>query len=224
MKIDKRKKYILAIDTETVQIGETIRDSLVYDIGYAIVDKKGNVYETGSFVVAEVFLKQELMETAYYAEKIPNYVEDINNGKRKIAYWRKIRQQILAVMRKYNCNTVMAHNASFDCCVLNKTEQAITGYRFYFPYGTIWWDTLKMAHDVIMIRPTYRRFCEKNGYMTNHKTPRPRLTAEILYRYLTGDNEFIESHTGLEDVLIEKEIFATCVRQHKKMRKLLFEK
>ena len=60
--------------------------------------------------------------------------------------------------------------------------------------------------------------------MTNHKTPRVRLTAEILYRYISGQHDFDESHTGLEDVLIETVIMAHCFRQHKKMEKRLFSK
>ena len=32
-------------------------------------------------------------------------------------------------------------------------------------------------------------------------------TAEIVWRYISGNNEFEESHTGLEDVLIEAEEF-----------------
>ena len=55
--------------------------------------------------------------------------------------------------------------------------------------------------------------------MTNHKTPRPRTTAEILYRYLSGNNDFVEEHTGLEDVLIEIEIFVQATRQKKKMKR-----
>jgi hypothetical protein len=37
------------------------------------------------------------------------------------------------------------------------------------------------------------------------------MTAEILYRYLSGDNDFEEQHTGLADVMIEKEIFKACM-------------
>ena len=55
------------------------------------------------------------------------------------------------------------------------------------------------------------------------KNGKVRLTAEILYRFIERQS-FIESHTGLEDVLIEKEILAYCKRQHKKMRKKLYEK
>ena len=41
--------------------------------------------------------------------------------------------------------------------------------------------------------------------------------------FISGNNEFEESHTGLEDVLIEAEIMFYCFRQHKPMRKALFE-
>jgi hypothetical protein len=58
--------------------------------------------------------------------------------------------------------------------------------------------------------------------MTKHKKPQVRLTAEILYRYISGDRDFIESHTGLEDILIETALLAHCFRQHKKMEKRLF--
>ena len=78
-----------------------------------------------------------------------------------------------------------------------------------------------MARDVISKMPTYQRFCEENGYLT--KNGQYRLTAEIICRFITKDNEFVENHTGLEDVLIEKDILAYCYKQHKKMRKSLFQ-
>jgi hypothetical protein len=78
-----------------------------------------------------------------------------------------------------------------------------------------------MARDVISKMPTFIRFCEKNGYLT--KNGKTQLKAEVLYRFISKDNDFIESHTGLEDVLIEKEILAYCYKQHKKMRKTLWE-
>ena len=72
--------------------------------------------------------------------------------------------------------------------------------------------------------PTYRRFCEENGFMTKHKTPQPQFTAEVLYRFISGNVDFIEEHTGLEDVLIETEILKYCKRQHKSMKYVLHEK
>ena len=66
-------KFIV-IDTETAN---TLDDPFTYDIGFAVVDIEGNVYEKYSFVVADIFLDKELMKSAYFADKIPQYWEDI---------------------------------------------------------------------------------------------------------------------------------------------------
>ena len=228
--MDKRKKYILMIDTETcngIMRGNKLdlTDSLVYDIGCAIVDKQGNVYETKSFVIYETFCgMKDVMQSAYYAEKIPKYWDDIKSGKRLLVSIYTARKSIIDLMKEYSCTTVCAHNARFDYNALNNTVRYLTKskYRYFFSYDCIWWDTLKMSRQIYKNRSTYNRFCTENGYKTKHKTPQNRLTAEILHRYLTGENDFIESHTGLEDVLIETHILAQCLRQHKKMIKELW--
>jgi DNA polymerase III epsilon subunit-like protein len=128
------------------------------------------------------------------------------------------------LIEKYRVVAVVAHNALFDYSATNATQRYITKskYRYFFPYGTVFYDTLKMAQDTICKQKSYINYCFENGYVTKHKNPRPRATAEIIYRYITGQHDFSEAHTGLEDVLIEAKIFAHCMRQHKKMRKNLF--
>ena len=230
MKIDKRKKYYLMLDTETcngiaTEKGLDLSQSLVYDIGCAIVDKRGNIYDEQSFVIIETFIgMKDVMQSAYYAKKIPMYWEDITLGQRQLVTLHTARTAILEMAKKYNAEIVVAHNAGFDLRALNNTQRYISKskYRYFFPYGFEWWDTLKMANDIYGKQPSYRKYCERNGYMTRHKVPRPRMTAEILHRYLTGNEDFEESHTGLEDVKIESQIFAQCMRQNKKMRKALY--
>ena len=230
--MDKRIHYIIVADTETcngVMIDEKLdlSDSLVYDLGFAVVDKRGHVYETYSFVIKEVFYgMKEVMRSAYYANKIPRYEKEINEGTRKVVSFFEARKTLLDTMAKYNTNTIAAHNARFDYNALNVTQRYLTKskYRYFFPYTTEFWDTLKMARQTIGKQKSYRLFCEMNNYMTKHKVPQVRLTAEILHRYLTGNKNFEESHTGLEDVLIEKDILAHCFRQHKAMKKVLFER
>jgi hypothetical protein len=80
---------------------------------------------------------------------------------------------------------------------------------------------MKMARDVILKMPTYRTFCENHGLLT--KNGRLSASAENLYRFIIKDPNFIESHTGLEDVQIERQILWYCLRQKKKMRKKLWE-
>ena len=221
IKIDKRKNYYLTIDTETAN---GLEDSLVYDIGGAIHDKEGNVYETFSFVIYEVFVgMKDLMQNAYYAEKIPMYEDDLRAGTRKMVQYKTARKHIADLCKKYDVRAIIAHNARFDYRATNTTQRYLTcsKYRYFLPYGLPIYDTLKMARVTIGKQKTYIQWCKNNGYMVNNN--RPRLTAEILYRYISGNNSFVEEHTGLGDVLIEKEIFAKCMRQHKKMEKRLFK-
>ena len=227
-KIDRRRTYLIMGDTETcntrMENGKLdMSDVLVYDFGFAVCDKQGRVYEKYSFIIKEIFFgMKDLMKTSYYAEKLPQYYEEIRNGQRKVVSLYEARQILANVMKEYETNIFVAHNARFDDNALKVTERYITKskYRYFLPFGTEVWDTMKMANDTICKQKTYKKFCEENGYLT--KNGQVRKTAEILYRYITKNNDFTESHTGLEDVMIEKEILAHCFRQHKAMRKKLY--
>lgn len=224
------KKY-MGFDTETCNSMEDengkldLSQSLVYDIGWEVINKYGKSYLKRSFVVEEIFFDAVLMDSAYYKEKIPSYLKDIKEGKRIVAPFKKIHEQFLKDKKKYKCTAIFAHNARFDYNALNVTLRYLTGSkeRYFFPYHYKIWDTLKMARDTIGKKEEYCNFCKENGYLTNHKKPQNRLTAEILYRYISNNPDFIESHTGLEDVEIEKEIFAYCLKHGgKEMRRSLF--
>ncbi len=215
-KIDRRKNYYLTIDTETAN---SLDDPLVYDIGGAVHDKKGNVYATFSFIIYEIFVgEKDLMRTAYYAKKIPRYEADLKAGNRKMVRWLTAKRHIEKLVEAFNIKAIIAHNMPFDYRAVTTTQRFLTNskYRYFFPYGVPLWCTLRMANSVIVTQPSYYSWAKEHGYMVGR---RPRATAEILYRYITGNNKFIESHTGLEDVLIEKEIFVQALRQKKKMRK-----
>ena len=140
-------------------------------------------------------------------------------GRRKVMNTWQIYKLIRVLCEQYDIKACIAHNARFDIKVTNATlrYQTKSKRRWFFPYNMPIWDTMKMANDTICKQKRYKEFCEKNGYMTNHAVPQVRKTAEVLWRYITGDNTFEESHTGLEDVAIEAQIFAECVRQHKAM-------
>ena len=232
-KIDKRRVYGIMLDTETANTiveddGKLeMRFVLPYDFGFAVIDTKGNIYEKHSYVNKDIFCNERaLMQSAYYANKIPKYIEDLENGKRQLKNTYEIRKIICDLIAKYNCKFICCHNARFDYRACNNIQRWTTKskYRYFFPKDIEIWDSLKMARDVLCKMPTYIEFCKKNGYMTKHRTPQPQLKAEVIYRYITNNTDFTESHTGLEDVEIETEIFKYCMRQHKPMRKKLFEK
>ena len=162
------------------------------------------------------------MKSAYYARKLPRYHEEIACGLRTVANTWEIRRKMFEVMEKYGIKEVVAHNAHFDYTVLNNIVKYLSGSRVrnWFPFGMVeWWDSLNMAKSVMLKMPTYEKFCvEELGL------PKANAKAETLYRFIIKDPDFIESHTALEDVLIESQIVAYCYRQHKEMRKKLFSK
>lgn len=229
IKIDKRKKYGVMIDTETVN---GLEYPLFYDVGWQIIDTKGNKYIERSFMNADIFLgHKDLMKTAYYADKIPRYWEDIKAGKRVLTSMFVIREQLKADCKMYGCEFICAHNARFDYKALNGTQRYITKSknRYFAPYGLEWWDTLAMSRSILKDRPSYLEFCRKHNTVDNDgvnshltKGGKPRFTAEIIFQYITDNPNFVESHTGLEDVDIERQILGWCKRQHKKMKKLAF--
>ena len=225
MEINKRKHYKIVLDCETAPCDRTLEDvipinMLVYDVGWVVVDRFGTVYESRSFVVSDIFLyEKELMQSAYYADKIPEYEADIRAGSRILTSFYQIRKQLLEDIDRYGVKQVFAHNMRFDYGSLNNTERWLTKskFRYFFPHDVEICDTLKLARQLIATMPTYRKYCEDFGYMTKHRTPQPRLTAEIIYRFISGDECFEEEHKGLDDCMIEKEILAYCYRKHKKM-------
>lgn len=229
VKLDNRRAYFLMLDTEATNIfqmegsGIDASSALVYDIGLAVIDKTGKVYETFSYIIKEVFQDMPVvMDTAYYANKLPLYYKDLEDNTSKMVSLSVARHKIAELVKTYKVKAIIAHNMPFDYKALNSTQRYITKSkgRYFLPYGIELWDTMRMAESTICKQKMYKVFCEQNGYLT--KNGRVRKTAEVIYQYITNNTDFVESHTGLADVLIEKEIFTRCVRQKKAMKKLAF--
>lgn len=203
-------KYLM-FDTETTN---DIECPLCYDFGYSVIDKEGKVYKKGSYVVADVFLDKNLMASAYFADKIPQYWADIRNGTRQLRKWKTIKAKIKKVMRKYDITYVVAHNTRFDYKSTTTTQRYLTcsKWRYFFPYGTQYLDTLKMARQIFGADEDYIKFCTDHNFLTSLN--KPKLTAEVLYRYITNNPTFVECHTGLEDVEIEMQIFLECIKRN----------
>ncbi len=199
---------IMMIDTEATN---GLDCPIVYDVGYQIFSLDEGVLCERSFVNADVFCDAELMASAYFADKIPDYWQEIVSGQRTLKKWFNIKKQIAEDCKKYGVEIACAHNAAFDNRALNITQRYITTskYRYFLPFGIEWYDTLKMARSILKNDEEYGEFCYKNDYLTSRGCR--RYTAEIIYRWLTGNADFEESHTGLEDVKIERQIFEYCV-------------
>ena len=211
----RKKELFLVIDTETCN---SLEQPLCYDIGYTICDREGRIYRRRSFVVSEIFLEQkDAMQSAYYAEKIPQYWDDIKSGKRTLKSIFNIRKQIKEDMKLYAVRKVGAYNMGFDKRALNNTIRYCSKslIRWFFPFGTIHFCIWNMACQTVLNTASYVNFAEKNGLIS--PSDNILTSAESCYKFLTQSLDFVESHTGLEDVEIEVEIMAKCYKMHKKL-------
>lgn len=217
MKIDKRKKYLMVLDVETTNNNMekgTKNDGLVYDIGFVVCDKQGNIYCKRSYAVQEIFDWTELMSTAYYYKKLPKYYERLANNKMyKNSIWH-IRKVIKEIMQIFNITEVYAYNANFDYTTLNNTVRYLSGSacRWFFPYGTQICDIWNIACQVLGTQKTFQWENIRNAnnnLITN---------AERMFGYCE-QIDFEEEHTGLADAVVESQILARCFKLHKSINK-----
>ena len=121
-----RKKFYLTLDTETATLPfanelcksakqkqkVAIAKPLVYDIGWTVTDRQGNVIKEENFLVQETFFVPNVFNTAYYCNKRPIYMDLLASGKIKTATWNEIIILLLEDLRKVDL--VTAFNACFD--------------------------------------------------------------------------------------------------------------
>lgn len=216
MRIDKRKAYYMVLDVETANsIEGKYNDGLVYDIGFVITDKKGNIYAKRSFCIKEVFDWVELMNSAYYGNKRPIYYQRMKRKEmEKVSIW-EARKRIQKAIEYFNIKEVYAYNARFDYTTLNNTVRYMSGSncRWFFPYDVQVCDIWHIACQVLGVQKTFQQENIRND-KGNLVT-----SAERMYSYMTQDTDFEESHTGLEDAVIESQILVRCLKSHKSINK-----
>lgn len=212
--MDRTEKF-LVVDVETAN---DVKCPLVYDIGFVVTNRHGEIFEAKHFIVEDIFChEEELLRTCYYSKKIPEYYKLLADKKCELVNFYSARQTILYFMRFYKITKVGAFNCYFDRFALNNTFRWLTKskYRYFFPRGTDFFCIWHMACQVICTQKKYLRFCFENMYYSNRGAV--KTNAETIYRYYLGTPNFDEKHMGLDDVVIETFILEKCYAQHKKM-------
>ena len=123
-KLDRRRKYYLVLDCETATLpcahkytenekkAVCIAKPLIYDLGWTIIDRKGNIYKKANYLIAETFSVPSVFDTAYYAEKRPIYLDMVARGELTITTWKQAVAEMEADMEA--CVAVGAYNSMFD--------------------------------------------------------------------------------------------------------------
>lgn len=190
---------ILVLDTETLGVVKP----LVYDLGYLIYDTETeNILVKRDYLIKQIFDNNNYMKSAYYGWKKPIYEQMLADGYCKKVFWGVALDILRKDIERFTADgtELYAYNSDFDknaiakTCDFNKSKQNPTAD------GII--DIMDFIKPITQTED-YKNFCEKNGFMTKHSTPRPQQKAETLYRYITGQTDFEEKHMALSDSEIE---------------------
>lgn len=194
---------IVVFDTETTNLEKPF----CYNIGYVIVNT--DTYEMlvkRDCVVEQVWHNPMLFTTAYYADKREKYVAAMRSRKATMAKYGYICQSMIRDFIKYNVEGAYAFNSPFDDKVFTYNCE---WFKCNNPFDNMpIFDIRGYVHH-FMVDDNFKAFCEEHEYFTdsgNYST-----TAETMYRYLTGNTEFIEDHTALSDSEIESSILLKCI-------------
>lgn len=120
------KKIYMVLDTETATLPfvdglglsaeqkkrVAISKPLIYDIGWVLCDRNGNIFEKKQFLIAETFSVPSVFNTAYYREKRPIYLEMIKNREIVVLPWAAVLEELLSDLDMVEA--VAAYNAMFD--------------------------------------------------------------------------------------------------------------
>lgn len=194
---------IMVIDTEAAN---GINTPLVYDIGYIVYNlKTGNIVEESQLIISEIFNNKALMDTAYYKEKLPKYMELLNNKQVDMVTLQGAMDEIKRVLGIYNINHVYAFNSSFDIKALQFTCDF---YEVYNPLNIDNLITKVKWHDVqwyiknLVNSKNYKAYCEHFNKVTNSQRFYS-VNAETVYSYITKNPNYKEEHISLPDAKIE---------------------
>lgn len=85
---------------------------LIYDIGWTITNRKGEILDKKQYLIAETFSVPAIFNTAYYAEKRPIYLQMLEAQQTTIKPWREVVKILMNDL--HNVDAVGAYNSMFD--------------------------------------------------------------------------------------------------------------
>ncbi len=205
------QEIILVLDTETCDLTGS-----VYDVGYTITNKKGDILTTYNALVREIFTDAKKMMGAFYAKKMfSHYAPMLDDQLVKMAAWSEIVERIRSDIAEFNVTTVAAYNAGFDFRVMAATHKMLGNSDNVLLEKIKVLDIWQFACETKLSQKSYKKLAISRGWVSpagNIKTG-----AEFYYRYTSKDHDFIEDHTAQSDAVIDTQILDACFAQTKRV-------
>lgn len=211
--------FHMVLDTEAAPIVKTDavdgRLMRVYDLGFVVMDGNGEIVDERNVAILDTFKRSDVMANAYYADKLPQYFYKMQTNALPSLSLKDTRTMVADVIKEYGIKNVWAYNCRFDYQALNATITEYSGgfVKYFFPYSARILDVASVAGKTICATKKYVSWCRDHGFVTAKGNP--KTSAEVVYRYITKNAEFVESHTALDDAKIEAAILDKALRYRK---------
>lgn len=205
-----RGECVAVIDTETATLwGE------VFDFGMVIVNSKGTEVARYDAIVKEVYDSVRLMKKAFYFNKVDSFYEPNLRCNRMVKKsWRTICVEVSALCAKHRVSVVSAYNLAFDRRVIAATNKKYNGFSM-FAKGTKELCLWKFACSTELQSEAFEELAIAQGWVS--EAGNLRTNAEVAYKFMTGNLSFSESHTALDDALIELDLLKLLMAKNSEL-------
>lgn len=171
----------MVVDTET-----TLNTQQAFNVAYQITTHQGYQLEKKDFWLTDV-LKEDI---PWYNTPKPATAKNATRSQAR----RQLKQD------EKKIDAALAYNSPFD----QRTLKATVGFEFTKPVKDLW-----TAAAVYLCDEEYIKWARESGKVTdkgNIKT-----SAETVYQYISGVDDFEELHTAYQDTQCEKEILKQLI-------------
>lgn len=129
----------------------SIAKPIIYDLGWRIVDRSGNVYSQHSFLIQETFFVPNIFNTAYYSWKRPLYMERFQNGEIVTKTWEEAMQILESDLQHVKFAT--AYNAMFDFKKAIPFTEDYIAHLYSGDYNNWEWRQKKVCQQILEETP-----------------------------------------------------------------------
>lgn len=209
--MSKTKKFVV-IDFEGKSTARP------YNLGIVVGDKHGNIIRTYQLTFSETFQENSYTFYGMQGDKLTtNNIEYIYSHKEEFTNVtiNNFIRFFFALIDYYKISEVWAYNMAFDKSALRR----LIGDNYFIELckKVAFYDIVPMIMPVLLTKK-YVKFCKTNRYITPAGNLQTK--AEIVYRYLFNNVNYIERHLGLQDAIDEYNILCKVFKRKKKIVKM----
>lgn len=208
----KKSNTYLLVDVETCN-----DQRIIMELSFLVINKLMGKKKERCYIIKEVWENPEYRNGKYAIEKLEHWQEMIDNGTAQVVSIYKLYDIINKTIVDKGVNIFSAYNVGFDYKAIEMT---------YHRYGIDKRKDYKESNKLLGLQKLclweygrkiyctkdYIKWALKNGKLT----PKNKIksSAESLYQYLIENEEYEETHFGIEDLQIEYTIFIASIIQN----------